>query len=163
MDIDQSDTPWLAVDGIDYASQDRVKRFVAKRIEEVTDREIVRHPEFRDVGDHDLHVSASVLMSPCSQTGAGDFGQGGGDLNANDSAEGPSSGLMHNSTLSTSELHKGVVIGDSEVVERSGQDMPRGRHVVPPIGVVVLGLMGIARGVEPPVQHTVEDRKGEPP
>ena len=77
MDIDQSDTPRLAVDRIDYASQDRVKGFVAERIEEVTDREIVGHSEFRDVGDHDLHVSASVLMSPRSQTRAGDFGKGG--------------------------------------------------------------------------------------
>jgi hypothetical protein len=156
MNIDQSDTPWLAVDRVDDASQDRVKHFIAERIEEVTDREIVGNLEFRDVGDHDLHVSASVLMSACSQTGASDLGQLGGDLDADDSAEGPPGGLVHDSTLSTSELHKSVAIGDSEVVERPGKHMPSGRHVVPAIGMVVLGQMGIARRVEPPVQHTVE-------
>jgi hypothetical protein len=163
MDIDQPDTPWHAVDRIDYASQDRVKRFIAERIEEVTDREIVGHPKLRDVGDHDLHVSASVLMFPGSQTGASDFGQDGGDLDANDSAEGPSGSLMHDSTLATSELHKGVAIGDSDVAEHSGEHMPRGRHVVPSIGMIVLRLIGIARGVEPAVQHTVDQRTREPP
>jgi hypothetical protein len=163
MDVDQSDAPGLAVDRIDYAPQDRVKRLIAERIEEVTDREIVGHPEFRDVGDHDLHVPASVLMLPRSQTRASDFGQDGRDLDANDSAEGPSGGLMHDSTLSTSELHKGVAIGDSDVVERPGEHMPSGRHVVPSIGMIVLRLMGIARGIEPAVQHTVEHRKREPP
>ena len=163
MDIDQPDTPRRAVDRIDDASQDGVKRFIAKRIEEVTDREIVGHPEFRYVGDHDLHVPASVLMSSRSQTGASDFGEDGGDLDATDSAEGPSSGLMHHSTISTSELHKSVAIGDSEVVECSGEHMPTGRHVVPSVWMVMFGLMGIARGVEPPVQHTAEQRKREPP
>jgi hypothetical protein len=142
MDIDQSDAPRRAVDRIDDSPQDRVKRFIAERVEEITDREIVGHPEFRDVGDDDLHVSASVLMSSRGQTGASDFGQDGGDLHANDSAEGPSGGLMHDSTLSTSELHKRVAIGDSEVVERPGENVPRGRHVVPSIWVVVLGLIG---------------------
>jgi hypothetical protein len=163
MDIDQPNAPWRAVDRIDYSSQDRVKRFVAERIEEVTDREIVGHREFGDVGDHDLHVPASVLMSPHSQTGASDFGQDGGDLDANDPAEGPFSGLMHHSTLTTSELYKSVAIGDSEVVERSGEHMPSGRHVVPSIGMVMLRLIGIARGVESTVQNTVEHRECESP
>jgi len=163
MDIDQPDTPWRAVERIDDASQDRVKRFTAERIEEVTDREIVGHSKFRDVGEHDLHVSASVLTLPRSQTGASDFGEDGGDLDANDSVEGPSGGLMHDSTLATSELHKGVAFGDSDVAERSGEHMPRRRHVVPSIGMIVLRLIGIARGVEPAVKHTVEQRPCEPP
>jgi hypothetical protein len=89
-------------------------------MEEVTDGEIVGHPELRCVGDHDLYVPASVLVSPRRQIGASDLGQGGGNLDADDSAEGPSCGLMDNSTFSTSEFHKSVAIGDSEVVKRSG-------------------------------------------
>ena len=87
---------------------------------EVTDREIVGHPECRYVGDHDLDLPAAVLVSPRRQTAASGLGQDRGDLNADDPAEGPSRGLMDDSTLSTSELHKDVAIGDSEVAERSG-------------------------------------------
>ena len=63
---------------------------------------------------------ASVLMPPRRQVGASDLGQDGGDLDADHSAEGPSCGLMDYTTLPTSEIDKGVAIGDSEVVERSG-------------------------------------------
>ena len=89
-------------------------------MEEVTDREIVGHPECGYVGDHDLDVPASVLASPRGQTAASDLSQDRGDLDADDPAEGPSRGLMDDSTLSTSEVHKDVAIGDSEVAERSG-------------------------------------------
>ena len=111
------------------------------------------------VGDHDLDVPASVLMSPRRQTGASDLGQAGGDLDADDSAEGPSCGLMDDPTLSASEVHEGVAIGDSEVAERSGQHMPGRWRVVHSIGMVVLRLMGIARGVEPSVQHASQESR----
>ena len=116
---DQPDTPRVAVDRLDDASQDALKSLTRKGIVEVTDREIVGHPEIRCVGDHDLYAPASVLMSPRRETGASDLGSHGGDLDADDSAEGPSSGLMDNSPFSTSEVHKSVALGDSEVVERS--------------------------------------------
>ena len=119
-DVDQPDAPRVAVDRVNDASQDRVERFVLEGMEEVTDREIVGHSEFRCVGDHDLYVPASVLMSPRRQTAPSDLGQGGGDLDADDSAEGPSRSLMDDPTLSTSEVDEGIVIGDSEVAERSG-------------------------------------------
>jgi hypothetical protein len=110
----------MAVDRVNDPSQDRVKRFMLNGMEEVTDREIVGHPEFRCVGDHDLHPPASVLMPARRQIGTSDLRQGGGDLDPDHSAEGPSCGLMDDSTLSASEVHKGVAIGDPEVAERSG-------------------------------------------
>ena len=118
-DVDQPNTSRVAIDRVDDASQHRLKRFTRKGMEEVTDREIVGHPEIRCVGDHDLYAPASVLMSPRRETGASDLGQHGGDLDADDSAEAPSCGLMDNSPFSTSEVHKSVALGDSEVVERS--------------------------------------------
>jgi hypothetical protein len=119
-DIDQPDAPRVAVDRVDDASEDRVKRFILEGMEEVADREIVGHREFRCVGDHDLYVPASMLMSPRRQTAASGLGQGGRDLDADDSVEGPSCGLMDDPTLSASEVDEGIVIGDSEVAERSG-------------------------------------------
>jgi hypothetical protein len=116
---DQPDTPRVSVDRLDDASQDALKSLTRKGIVEVTNREIVGHPECRYVGDHDLDVPAAVLVSPRRQTAASGLGQDRGDLDADDPAEGPPRGLMDDSTLSTSELHEDVAIGDSEVAERS--------------------------------------------
>jgi hypothetical protein len=87
---------------------------------EVSDREIVGHVECRYVGDHDLDVPASVLVSPRRQTAASGLSQDRRDLDADDPAEGPSGGLMKGSTLAASEVDKDVAIGDSDVAERSG-------------------------------------------
>jgi hypothetical protein len=117
---DQPDTPGVAVDRLDDASQDALKGFARKGMVEVTDREIVGHLESRYVRDHDLDLPAAVLVSPRRQSAASGLGKDRGDLDADDPAEGPSRGLMDDSTLSTSELHKDVAIGDSEVAKRSG-------------------------------------------
>jgi hypothetical protein len=114
----------VALDRFDDAPQDRVKGLALKGPEEVTDREIVGHPVFRYVGDHDFHVLASVLMSPRVKTDASDLGQVWGDFDADDTAEGPFCGLMDNAAFPASEVNKGVAIGDPEVTERAGQHMP---------------------------------------
>jgi hypothetical protein len=150
-DVDQPDTSRLAVDGFDEATQDRLKRFLPKRPEEVRNREIVGHPELRDVLNHDLHVLASVLMASGRQPGACYLGQLWGDLDAYNPAERPLCGLMHDSAFSTSEVDKGVAIGDSEVAERPGQHVP-GRWQVEPS---IMWHSHRPGGIEPSVQQAV--------
>jgi hypothetical protein len=134
----------VAVDRVDDSSQDHVKRFTLKGVVEVTDREVVGHPEFGYVRRHDLNVPASVLMTPRRHSGTSDFGQDGRDLDADDPAEGPSCGLVDNSTFSTSEIDKSVVIRDPEIAERSWEHMPGRWQVRDPIRMGVLGLEGVA-------------------
>ena len=62
---------------------------------------------------------------------------------------------MDDATLSASEVHEGVVIGDAEVAEGSGQHVPGRWRVRQSVGMVVLGLTGMARGVEPPLQDAI--------
>ena len=154
IDVDEPDAPRVAIDRINDASQHRGQRLVAEGMEEVTDREIVRDREFGCVGDHDLDVLASVLMSPRRQTGASDLRQDGGDVNADDLAEWPSCGLMDNSPLSASEVHERVAIADPEVMKRAGEHMP-GRGRVALSTSEVLGLIGQARSVQFPIQHAI--------
>ena len=120
VDVDQPDTPRVALDRVKDGSQDRVHRFTVKGIEEVADRELVGDAEFPYVGNDDLYVFAAVLMSARCHAGASDLGQGRSDLDPDDFAKRPACGLMDNATLSASEVHKSVAIGDSQVGERSG-------------------------------------------
>jgi len=143
-DVDKPDAPRGAVNGIDYALQHRVEGFSANRIEEVTHREIVGYPKVVQVGNDDFDVAAPVLTPPRRQTGARDLRQGGGYLDTDNSAEGPSCRLVDNATLSTSEFHKSVAIGDAEVMKCSGQNMPGRWHVALAAGASVLRLIGIA-------------------
>ena len=124
--------------------QHRVEGFSANRIEEVTHREIVGYPKVVQVGNDDFDVAAPVLTPPHRQTGARDLRQGGGYLDTDNSAEGPSCRLVDNATLSTSEFHKSVAIGDAEVMKCSGQNMPGRWHVALAAGASVLRLIGIA-------------------
>jgi hypothetical protein len=87
---------------------------------EVSDREIVEHPECRCIVDHDLDVPASVPTPPSRHTAASGPSQDRRDLDTDDPAEGPSGGLMNDSTFAASEVDKDVVIGDSDISERSG-------------------------------------------
>jgi hypothetical protein len=120
MDVDQPHTPRVPVDRVNDACQDGLKGFIRKRVEEVSDGEIVGHRELGHVGDHDLYFLASVLTSASRQTGASDLGEGGGDLDPDDSAKGPLGGLMDDSALSAPEVDEGVAIGDPEIAQRSG-------------------------------------------
>lgn len=152
-DVDQAHTPWVTVDRLNDASHYLFKCLAAKGAIEVSDGEIVWNPEVPHVGDDDLDVPAAVLVFPRGHSGASGLGQDGGDLDAYDPAEGPFCCLMDNSTFSTSEVHKGVAIRDPEVAERPGEHIPLRWHVVHSVGMVVLGFEGVARGIEPAVQH----------
>lgn len=143
----------MTVDRVDDASQDSREGLILEGMGEVGDREIVGHRELPCIGDHDLDVPASVVMSPRRYGGASNLGQTRGNLDADDPAEGPCCGLMDDSTLPAAEVHEGVAVGHPEVAERSGHHVPVRWDVTDSIGVVVLGLMGIARGVESSVQH----------
>ncbi len=129
--VDEPDTPRVAIDGVDDAPQDRLKRLTREGMPEISDREIVGHRELLCVGDHDLDVRASVLMPSGRQIGARDLGQGGGDLDADHAPEGAFGRLVDDSTLAASEVDEGVAIGDAQEAEGSGQHPPGRCHVVP--------------------------------
>ena len=149
--VDEPDRPRVAIDGVDDASQDRLKRLTREGMPEISDREIVGHPKLLCVGDHDLDVRASVLMPSGRQIGARDLGQGGGDLDADHAPEGALGRLVDDSALAASEVDEGVAIGDAQEAEGSGQRPPGRWHVGLSIGMVVLGLNGIPK-VEPPLE-----------
>jgi hypothetical protein len=154
-DVDQRHATRMAVDRVNDVSQDCVERLSVKGMEEIRHREVVGHLVFRGVRDHDLDVSASVLMTTRRETGASDLGQGGRDLDANDFSERPSRGLMYHSAFSASEVHERVALGDSYVTERARQHMPARGQVGQSIGMFVLGQLGMRRGVDPSVQHEI--------
>ena len=110
----------MAVDRLNDALQDRGEGPLPERPEEVSNREIVGHAELSHVGDHDLYVPAAVLMCPRREGGPSALGQLWRDLDTDHPAERPPSGLVHNSTFSTSEVHEGVAVRDSDMTERPG-------------------------------------------
>ena len=150
--VDEPDTSRVAIDGVNDASQDRLKRLTREGMPEISDREIVGHPKLLCVGDHDLDVRASVLMPSGRQIGARDLGQGGGDLDADHAPEGAFGRLVDDSTLAASEVDEGVAIGDAQEAEGSGQRPPGRWQVGRSIGMVVLGLSDITLKVEPPLE-----------
>ena len=143
----------MAIDGVDDASQDRLKRLTREGMPEIADREIVGHPELLCVGDHDLDVRASVLMPSGRQIGARDLGQGGGDLDADHAPEGAFGRLVDDSTLAASEVDEGVAIGDARGSGGLGAAPARAmaRSAVDRDGVV-LGLSDMTPKVESPLE-----------
>ena len=148
--VDEPNTPLVAIDGVDDASQDRRKRLTLEGMPEISDRELVGHPELLCVGDHDLDVRAAVAMPSSRQIGARDLGQRGGNLDADHAPEGALGRLVDDPTLAASEVDEGVAIGDAQEAEGSGQ-LPPGRwRVGQSIGMVVLAALAASAETAPP-------------
>ena len=62
---------------------------------------------------------------------------------------------MKNPAFAATEVDEGVVLGDSEVTERSGYDVPRRRRIPRAPFDRVLGQHDRVRSVESAIEHTV--------
>ena len=98
------------VNRFDDPSEEHVESLSPERMEEVANRQIIRHLVLPHVRDDDLYLTRPVLMAPRLEKRACFLSQLGGNLDPDDSLERPPSGLMDNPSLPTSEVHKAILV-----------------------------------------------------